>query len=60
MEVHFNIDIPKSARQTSKVKNRKKGYNGWILTIKEQNTPFIPFKRVYTIIVTKNSLKEKA
>ena len=53
MEIHFNIDIPKSARQTSKIKNRKKGYNCWILTIKEKNTPFVSLKRVYNIHIRK-------
>jgi len=53
MEVHFNIDIPKSARQTSKVTNRKKGYNCWILTIKEQSTLLFRLKRIYTINITK-------
>jgi len=59
MEIHFNIDIPPDKYQSGSLCKNEYGGYGWILVIKEQNTSFITLKRVYTINITKTSLKEK-
>jgi len=59
MEVHFNIDIPKDTHQSGSLHKNEYGGYYWILVVKEQNTPLISLKRVYTINITTTSPREK-